>query len=56
ECFEQYNNVLYRYYHNGTGIPGNGYVLIVDAAQRGPCSGSGPAAYAGPCHMDPVTD
>nr|CAH8853214.1 unnamed protein product [Trichobilharzia regenti] len=55
ECFEQHHGTLYRYYHNGSGIPANGYVLIVDAGYRGACSGS-TAAYAGPCHMDPVTD
>ncbi|CAH8857677.1 unnamed protein product [Trichobilharzia szidati] len=55
ECYEQHNNLLYRYYTNGSGIPGNGYVLIVDAEESDLCIGS-TAAFAASCHMDPRTD
>ncbi|KAK4470984.1 hypothetical protein MN116_006487 [Schistosoma mekongi] len=55
ECFEEYNNRLYKYYHNGSGIPFAGYVLLIDAVSTSTCSGS-TAAYAGSCLMDPKTD
>ncbi|CAH8857659.1 unnamed protein product [Trichobilharzia szidati] len=55
ECYEQHNNLLYRLYNNGSGIPGNGYVLIVDADESDLCVGS-TAAFAASCHMDPRTD
>nr|CAH8853212.1 unnamed protein product [Trichobilharzia regenti] len=55
ECYEQRNNLLHRLYTNGSGIPGNGYVLIADADEGDLCTGS-TAAYAASCHMDPRTD
>ncbi|KAH8872663.1 Leishmanolysin-like peptidase [Schistosoma japonicum] len=55
ECYEEYNNQLYKYYDDGSGIPFAGYVLLVDALSTSVCVGS-TAAYASSCLLDTKTD
>ncbi|CAH8525710.1 unnamed protein product [Schistosoma turkestanicum] len=55
ECYEEYHNRLNKHYSNGSGIPSDGYVLLVDAVNAKSCY-SGAAASALSCLMDQETD